>query len=126
MIELNYRDSRPIYEQVKDSLRKMVITGAIPPGEKLPSVRQLAASLAVNPNTIQRSMEALEQEGYIHSVPGKGSFAVPRGEADSRRRQELFQKLDAIAEELKAMGVTPEEIAARYRDGGPGTKEGTT
>ena len=60
MIELNYRDGRPIYEQVKDALRRMVVTGAIAPGDKLPSVRQMASSLAINPNTIQRAYEALE------------------------------------------------------------------
>ncbi len=117
MIELNYRDSRPIYEQVKDALRKMVVTGAIAPNEKLPSVRSLAGSLAINPNTIQRAIEALEQEGYVCSVPGKGSFAAPQAGMDRRRREELLTKLDAIAEELRFLGVTPEEIAARYAGG---------
>ncbi len=117
MIQLNYRDNRPIYEQVKDGLRKMVMTGAIPPGEKLPSVRQLAAALAINPNTIQRAVDALEQEGYVYSVPGKGSFAAQRGEVDAQRKEELLSRLDAIAEELKYLGVTAEEIAQRYREG---------
>jgi len=124
MIQLNYRDNRPIYEQVKDGLRKMVMTGAIPPGEKLPSVRQLAAALAINPNTIQRAVDALVQEGYVYSVPGKGSFAAQPAEVDTQRREELLTKLDAIAEELKYLGVTPEEIARRYREGpGGGKKE---
>jgi GntR family transcriptional regulator len=113
MIELNYRDSRPIYEQVKDGLRKLVVTGAIAPGDKLPSVRQMASQLAINPNTIQRAYEALEQEGYVYSVPGKGSFAAPRTEMDGRRKEELLQQLDMIAEELRYLGVTAEEIAAR-------------
>jgi GntR family transcriptional regulator len=112
MIELNYRDSRPIYEQVKDGLRKLVVTGAISPGDKLPSVRQMASQLAINPNTIQKAYEALEQEGYVYSVPGKGSFAAPQSEMDGRRREELFQQLDAITEELRYLGVTAEEIAA--------------
>ncbi len=117
MIELNYRDSRPIYEQVKDALRKMVVTGAIAPNEKLPSVRSLAGSLAINPNTIQRAIEALEQEGYVCSVPGKGSFAAPQAGMDRRRQEELLARLDAIAEELRFLGVTPEEIAARCAGG---------
>ena len=70
MISLNYRDARPIYEQVRDGLRHLVITGAIAEGEKLPSVRTLAASLAINPNTIQRAYGALEKEGYLTSEPG--------------------------------------------------------
>ena len=114
MIDLNYRDSRPIYEQVKDGLRRLVVTGAIAPGDKLPSVRQMAASLAINPNTIQRAYEALEQEGYVYSVPGKGSFAAHRLEMDDHRKQELLRQLDAIAEELRYLGVTAEDIAARY------------
>ena len=75
MITLNYRDARPIYEQVRDGLRKLIVSGAIADGEKLPSVRQLASQLAINPNTIQRAYNELEAEGWTASVPGKGSFA---------------------------------------------------
>ena len=71
MISLNYRDARPIYEQVKDGLRHLVVTGALQAGDKLPSVRALASNLAINPNTIQRAYESLEQEGYLYSVQGK-------------------------------------------------------
>ena len=77
MISLNYRDSRPIYEQIRDGLRKLIVTGALSADEKLPSVRALAAQLAINPNTIQRAYNELEGEGYIYSVPGKGSFPPP-------------------------------------------------
>ena len=118
MIQLNYRDSRPIYEQVRDALRKLVVSGALAPGDKLPSVRQLAASLAINPNTIQRAYEVLEQEGYVYSVPGKGSFAAHRREMDGRRKEELLRQLDAIAEELRFFGVTAEDIARRYGQAG--------
>ncbi len=117
MIELNYRDSRPIYEQVKDALRRMVMTGAIAAGDKLPSVRHLAAALAINPNTIQRAVDALEQEGYVYSVPGKGSFAAHKVEMDGRRREQLLQRLDAIFEELRYLGVGVQEIVRRYENG---------
>ncbi len=79
MISLNYRDGRPIYEQIKDGLRQLIVTGALREGEKLPSVRTLASSLAINPNTIQRAYTELESEGYIYSIAGKGSFAANRG-----------------------------------------------
>ena len=62
MLHLDYRDARPIYEQVKDGLRRLMVTGVIREGEKLPSVRAMAGSLAINPNTIQRAYEALEAE----------------------------------------------------------------
>lgn len=113
MLSLNYRDSRPIYEQVRDGLRRLIITGAIPPGDKLPSVRTLAGQLAINPNTIQRSYESLEQEGYAYSVPGKGSFAALPQDVTDKRREELLAKLDAIVQELVYLGMTPAEIEAR-------------
>jgi GntR family transcriptional regulator len=113
MLQLNYRDGRPIYEQVKDGLRQLMVTGAIRPGEKLPSVRAMATQLAINPNTIQRAYEALEQEGYVYSVPGKGSFAAPQDEVQARRREELLTQLDALADELLQLGMTGEELAQR-------------
>ena len=117
MISLNYRDSRPIYEQIRDGLRKLIVTGALAADEKLPSVRALAAQLAINPNTIQRAYNELEQEGYVYSVPGKGSFAAQREEITDSRRTQLLAQLDAIAGELMLLGVTPEEIAARCAAG---------
>ena len=89
MISLNYRDSRPIYEQIEDGLRKLIVTGALGADEKLPSVRALAAQLAINPNTIQRAYNELEGEGYIYSVPGKGSFVSANAGADEVRRRGL-------------------------------------
>ena len=74
MISINYRDPRPIYEQVKDGFRQLILSGVLKPDEKLPSVRELAGELAINPNTIQRAYRELEQEGCVCSVPGKGSF----------------------------------------------------
>ena len=112
MISLNYRDSRPIYEQIKDGLRKLIVTGALRTGEKLPSVRALATQLSINPNTIQRAYNELEGEGYIYSIPGKGSFAAGNTGADEARRKELTEKLRELAAELKYLGVTGEELAA--------------
>ena len=94
MIVLDYRDSRPLYQQVKDSLRRMMLTGLLEPDEKLPSVRSLATQLAINPNTIQRAYESLEAEGYVCSVPGKGSFAAPHTGVDQGRRDSLLGRFD--------------------------------
>lgn len=110
MIHLNYRDSRPIYEQIRDELRKMIVTGALNPDDRLPSVRALAQQLAINPNTIQRAYNELENEGYIYSVPGKGSFAAQRSEADGARRQELLAQLRELATELRYLGVGEETM----------------
>ena len=116
MISLNYRDSRPIYEQIKDGLRKLIVTGALGTGEKLPSVRALATQLSINPNTIQRAYNELESEGYIYSIPGQGSFAAGNAGADESRRKELLEKLRELAAELKYLGVTGEELAALVSD----------
>lgn len=113
MISINFRDSRPIYEQVKDSLRRLIVSGALSPDEKLPSVRELASQLVINPNTIQRAYRELEHEGYIVSVPGKGSFAREMNSVDSARRDELLRAFDDAAEELLYLGVTAEELKSR-------------
>lgn len=116
MISINFRDSRPIYEQVKDSLRRLIVSGALPPDEKLPSVRELASQLVINPNTIQRAYRELEREGYIVSVPGKGSFASGQHGANSERVRELLAQFDDAAEELMYLGVTAAELRARLSE----------
>ena len=112
MISLNYRDSRPIYEQIKDGLRKLIVTGAMQPDEKLPSVRALAQQLSINPNTIQRAYNELENEGYIYSVPGKGSFASGDTGAEEKRKKELMEQMRELATELKYLGVSESELLA--------------
>lgn len=110
MIVLDYRDSRPLYQQVKDSLRRMMLTGLLEPDEKLPSVRSLATQLAINPNTIQRAYAELEAEGYIYSVAGRGSF-VSAGDGEHLRRiAELTGRLVPLLEELKSLGYTREQL----------------
>lgn len=115
MIRLDYRDARPIYEQVKDGLRHLVVTGALQAGDKLPSVRALASSLAINPNTIQRAYESLEREGYLYTVAGKGSFAAPQADVNADRRARLLEQFDASAAELLFLGLTAGELAARLQ-----------
>jgi len=116
MISLNYRDARPIYEQVKDGLRQLVVTGALLPGDKLPSVRAMASKLAINPNTIQRAYEALEQEGYLYTIAGKGSFAAPQSDINASRRSMLLRRFDEAAAELLFLGTTVDELCARIRE----------
>lgn len=111
MLSINYKDPRPIYEQVRDALRQLILSGAIAPGEKLPSVRELAASLAINPNTIQRSYREMESLGLINTFPGKGAFAATDHTAAQRRTQELTDTLAAV-QELKLLGVSREDVLA--------------
>lgn len=116
MIQLNYRDSRPIYEQVRDGLRQLLMAGGILPGEKLPSVRALAANLTINPNTIQRAYEALEKEGYVYTLIGKGTFAAERSDVNEERRRELMAQFDQTATELIFLGSTAEMLALRLKE----------
>ena len=113
MLHLDYRDSRPIYEQVQDGLRRLMMAGVLKEGEKLPSVRTLASQLAINPNTIQRAYEALERDGYVYSLSGKGSFVAPRTDVDQTRRTQLLDQFDQTASELLFLGETPETLLAR-------------
>ena len=117
MISINYRDPRPIYEQVRDALRKLIVSGSLPSDQKLPSVRELASSLAINPNTIQRAYRELEQEGYICTVPGKGSFACARTDVDEERKSALLHQFDETVGELLYLGVSPAVLYARIRKG---------
>lgn len=117
MIRLDYRDARPIYEQVRDGLRSMMVTGVLAAGERLPSVRSLATDLAINPNTIQRAYSELEAEGYIYSVAGKGSFAAAGGGERQRRIRELTEQLAPVLEELKTLGYTQEALLQLWEGG---------
>lgn len=116
MININFRDSRPIYEQVKTTLRKLIVSGAMSPDEKLPSVRELASQLVINPNTMQRAYRELVQEGYIISIPGKGSYANLSAQVDEGRKKELLTAMDEIVAELLYLGVTPDELDRRIRE----------
>ena len=117
MISINYRDPRPIYEQVRDALRKLIVSGSLPSDQKLPSVRELASSLAINPNPIQRAYRELEQEGYICTVPGKGSFACARTDVGEERKSALLHQFDETVGELLYLGVSPAVLCARIRKG---------
>jgi len=117
VININFRDSRPIYEQVKDSFRQLILSGVLMADEKMPSVRELAASLAINPNTIQRAYKELENEGYICSVPGRGSFVCDRSAALITRKNELLDELKETAKQLAELGVSREEILETLKGG---------
>lgn len=113
MININYRDPRPIYEQVRDEFRRLIIEGVLPADEKMPSVRELAANLAINPNTIQRAYRELEYEGYITTVAGKGSFVCRTEEALETRKRELLRRFDELVPELLALGMGKSDIIRR-------------
>ena len=117
MVHLNYRDTRPIYSQIIDGFREQILSGILQNGDKLPSVRELAGQLAINPNTIQRAYRELEMEGWIATVPGKGCFVcgIPAG---SGQENDLLETFDKTTAALLALGLTRQELIRRLEQGG--------
>lgn len=113
MIQLNYRDTRPFYQQIKDNIRQLVVSGVLKKDEKLPSVREMAASLAINPNTIQRAYRELESEGYIYTLSGKGTFVAEVDHSNQLRQQELLPQFDKIVSELLYLSMPVNELTNR-------------
>ena len=118
MITINYRDPRPIYEQVKFGLRRLILTGVLSPNDKMPSVRELSAQLTINPNPVQRAYRELEAEGYIYSVPGKGSFVAIDKQVDQGRIDTLLKQLDEAVAELSYMGFSKDDLIRHILEGG--------
>lgn len=112
MITINYRDPRPIYEQIQSELRRLMLTGALPPGSRLPSVRELAGQLAINPNTIQRAYRELESDGYVLSVAGKGSFVAQVDKLAEQQKKQAVEAFQVAAQRLRALGLSGAELAA--------------
>ena len=110
---LDYRDPLPIYEQLKQECKRLILSGVIAPGDKLPSVRELAGSLSINPNTIQRAYRELEADGYLISVPGKGSFAAESSPLQAQKKQELLAQIRSLAREAIVLGATRDELLAQ-------------
>ena len=98
---------------MRDGLRRLIVSGTLPLGEKLPSVRELSTQLTINPNTIQRAYHELETEGYICSVPGRGSFVCQQDAALEAHRAELLSRFDALVGELALVGVGSDKLIQR-------------
>lgn len=118
MIILDYRDTRPLYEQIVDKFQTLIIRGVLEPNSRMPSVRSLAVELSINPNTIQRAYSELERTGFIYTVKGRGNFVAYDESLKEVRRLEIFEKLDALKGEALELGMTAEELSDRLLEGG--------
>ncbi|MBR4026171.1 MAG: GntR family transcriptional regulator [Lachnospiraceae bacterium] len=112
-MQLNYRDTKPIYEQVKDGIKRLVYNQFLNPDEKLPSVRELASKLAINPNTIVRAYKELEEEGFVYTQLGIGTFVSRGVKASECKTKELYEQFDEVTKELFYFSVTPEDLSKR-------------
>lgn len=111
MIILDYKDARPIYEQVVDKFQKLTLTGALEPNTKMPSVRSLAVELSINPNTIQRAYSELEREGFIYTVKDRGNFVAYDESLLHYRKDEIYRKLEEIVREAGEIGISRQELS---------------
>lgn len=111
MFDLDLKSRKPIYEQLVEHIKMMIIQKVLEPDEQLPSVRNLAQDLTINPNTIQKAYRELERDGYTYSVPGKGSFVNDMNETiNNERIQMLTEDLERIIKELIYLEIPPGEL----------------
>ena len=122
MIKIDYRDARPIYEQIVDGVETLALRGALPAGSQLPSVRQLAMELSINPNTIQRAYAELERRGVIYAAKGRGNFISDDTAALCQRRlEEIGPQVHALADQARALGAEEKQIGGWVEQKGDAT-----
>ena len=110
MILIDHKDRRPIYEQVIERFQQMILCGALQPNTPMPSVRNLAMELSLNPNTIQRAYQELERTGYIYTIKGKGSFVSETGAAADNKRQEILNEMKLNVDKALLAGIAADEL----------------
>ena len=115
MIHIDYQDPRPIYEQIIDRFEKMILCGVLQPDEKMPSVRQMATTLSINPNTIQKAYTVLELRGYIYTVRGRGSFVSDPSKLQEQNKAHWIEKFYASLREGRGLGVTKDQCEKAVR-----------
>lgn len=117
MIIIDYKDRRPIYEQIIERIKELILKGILEPDSQLPSVRSLAIDLSINPNTIQKAYSELERLGFIYSVKGKGSFIAVCDRLLKERREEIFSSVEKLVQEAKSIGINEDQIISRVNAG---------
>jgi GntR family transcriptional regulator len=107
---IDYLDSRPIYEQIADKYKSLILTGVLQANEQLPSVRKLAMELSTNPNTVQKAYALLEREGYLYSVKGRGNFVRENDALKEQKIVELKGKIAELLVQARDLGIEPKEM----------------
>ncbi len=112
---IDYRDSRPIYEQIAERYKTLILKGVLEPEEQMPSVRSLAMELSTNPNTVQKAYAELEREGFLYTVKGKGNYVSGSRELMENKKTELIQRIACLLKEVDELGLDRDEL---YRKAG--------
>lgn len=113
MIFIDYKDSRPIYEQVVSKMEDLILKGVLEPDSQMPSVRNLAIELSINPNTIQKAYAQMERDGYIYVVKGRGNFVSKTEELLEQKKEELKKNMKKLIAEAEELGMTVDELLER-------------
>ena len=113
---IDFRDARPIYEQIVEQYKLLILKGVLAPDEQMPSVRKLAMELSTNPNTVQKAYAELERQGFIYTVKGKGNFVHGNEDLREKKKQELETRLKALLKEAEESGIDPEELLRGVRN----------
>ena len=117
MIRIDLKNRKSIYEQIVDGFKEEIVSGALGPGDQLPSVRDLSARLTVNPNTIRKALRALEAQGFIYPVAGRGNFVAQKPQtATDSQKEDIYEKIEALVNELRYLGVPSGEIGKRITE----------
>lgn len=112
MIIIDYKDTRPIYEQIVEKFKILILKGALQADEQMPSVRNLAMELSINPNTIQKAYAQLEREGFIYTVKGRGNFIAGTEKLLEEKRKNCLDEILKLVKEAIEYGVTREEVVS--------------
>jgi GntR family transcriptional regulator len=117
LVSLNPRDARPLYLQIVDEVRRAIVVGTLRPEDPLPSVRELASQLVVNPRTVLQAYQELEREGVIYVKRGQGSFVAPTAHPGARERRALAREVARQAlREARRNGLGVEELVKGIRE----------
>ena len=109
MIIVDYQSKTPLYEQIVDRFQLLILKGVLKADDKIPSVRSLAVSLSINPNTIQKAYTTLEQSGYIYSVKGRGNFVAKTKDVKEQEKDKFTSDLKELLKYGRDIGITKEE-----------------
>lgn len=116
MIMLDYKDTRPIYEQVVEKFQTLILKGVLEPDAQLPSVRSLAVELSINPNTIQRAYGELERQGFIYTIKGRGGFVRYSDDLLEIKKERLRKQLSEVLREAEEFNIPVEELIGQLRE----------
>lgn len=112
MFQLNYQSHKSVYEQIVDNIKEQIMTGVLKENTQLPTVRELSQLLTINPHTVQKAFQTLDQEGYIYTIANKGTFVSSRKHVkiDEQKVDDTIYTIVEGYKELIYMGMTQDEI----------------